>query len=275
LTLICDPAQDLIIAHTAYEPLSETFPTRYVQKTYMANLLSQISKANDSVLSKLRISQEHNLPIPLQANLSLSGLASLGVSDPEIAWPVFQALWTELTTSSSRRPPILISLDGLAHISRFSEYLAPSMHFIHAHDLALVHHFMSYLSGTRSLPNGGLVLAADSNSNRPSTPALDLAIRQNEARQAAAAPDAADPPMHDPENPYMSIDDRTLLALRGVDVMRLKGFTKDQARAVMEYYAKSGMLRQTVTERLVSDRWTLAGGGVVGELERATLKMGL
>jgi small subunit ribosomal protein S29 len=40
----------------------------------------------------------------------------------------------------------------------------------------------------------------------------------------------------------------------------------------MEYYAMSGVLRNTVTERLVSEKWSVSGGGIIGELERATVR---
>lgn len=33
------------------------------------------------------------------------------------------------------------------------------------------------------------------------------------------------------------------------------------------------MLRDQVTDRLVAEKWTLSGGGVVGELERASVRM--
>ena len=54
---------------------------------------------------------------------------------------------------------------------------------------------------------------------------------------------------------------------------RLKGLSKDEARGLMEYWAKSGILRQTVSESLVGEKWSLSGGGVVGELERGCVKM--
>jgi len=286
-------AQDLTIAHTAYAPIAKTQPTRYSQKDYTAALLSRIAKANEKVLSKMQLTLEHTLPIPLQSNLSLFRLADLGARDPDIAWPVFEALWAELTAKVSAsnekagaRPPVLLSLDGLPHICKPSEYVSPSMHYIHPQDLALVHHFTKYLSGAAGqLPNGGMILASDCGSSRPTVPALDFAIRQNEisATKALPSPDGgvtgqqtgASFLASDPANPYQVLDHPTLQALSDVQVIRVKGFSKDEARAVLEYYAKSGMLRQTVTEGLVGEKWTLSGGGVIGELERSTLRVGL
>ena len=57
-------------------------------------------------------------------------------------------------------------------------------------------------------------------------------------------------------------------SLAGVGVLRLRGLSKDEARAVMDYYAKSGMMRHTANETLLGEKWTLSGGGIIGELER-------
>lgn len=281
LTISFSPAHDLVLAKTAYGPLPKTSPPLYFQKDYTSALLAAIAKANEPVLSKLTLTQEHpSVPIPLQKNLSLLRLAELGARDADIAWPIFEALWAELTATGAKRPPVLLSLDGIAHISRFSQYLAPSMHFIHAHDLALVKFFMEHLSGEQDLPNGGMVLAADCKADRYTCTALDLAVQQTEEVKASGAGEETGPalaklPVFDPTQPWTLVDERSLRALRGVDVMRLQGFTKEEARVVLEYYAKSGMLRQTVTETMVGEKWTLSGGGVVGELERSTIRAGM
>lgn len=264
----------MTIAHTAYAPIEGTNPVKYTQKTYTAELLARIAKANEEVLSKLELSMEHNLPVTIQSNMSLSRLAEIGARDPDLAWPVFQALWKELTASSAKqqRPPVLLTVDGLAHISRLSEYLAPSMHYIHSHDLILVDHVISYLSGAKPLPNGGMVLGIDSRSNRPSSPSLDLAIQQSEIRKKTGKTDL---PLYDIDSPYDRIDDRVVATMRSVDVMRVKGFSREETRIMLEYYAKSGMLRSTVTDMLVNERWTVSGGGIIAELERGSVRNGM
>ncbi|TKA69470.1 hypothetical protein B0A49_05208 [Cryomyces minteri] len=262
-------AKDLTIGHTEYGPLFNTNPTQYVQKTYTANLLSQISKANKAVLSKLQLSQQHDLPIPIQSNISLDRLADLGARDPDVAYPIFQALWAELTAPSTKgavRPPILFTLDGINQIMRYSAYLSSDVKPIHAHDLALVRHFINALSGAQALPNGGIVLAATCESGKPPSPTLELAVAQSEAR-VAGAEEVPQP------HPYKAMDQRVLDSMRDVEVLRLKGLDKDEARGIMEYYAASGMLRERVDEGLVAEKWTLAGGGVVGELERESVRM--
>ncbi|KAI9833460.1 MAG: hypothetical protein M1819_003618 [Sarea resinae] len=271
-------AQELTIAHTAYAPISGTGPTQYSQKTYTATLLSQISRANADVLSGLTLAHKHpKVPIPLQSNMSLQRLADLGARDPDIAWPIFQALWTELTvpaesassTSTTTRPPVLLALDGLAHVMKHSLYRSADFSPIHAHDLALVRFFTSHLSGALTLPQGGAVLAATSESNTPSAPAMALALAQNEAIQASSTT-ASGPPQ---PNPFQPLDDRVLAALKDVPTTRLAGLSRDEARALMEYWALSGVLRRRVDEGLVAEKWTLAGHGVVGELEKGSVVM--
>lgn len=139
---------------------------------------------------------------------------------------------------------------------------------IHAHNLALVRDFTQFLTGERKLPNGGAVLAALSQSNRAAAPTLDFCLEKRLLQQAG---DKEGDAMQ--WNPYVQSDEAVMKVMKEVEVAKLRGLSKEEARGVMEYYAQSGLLRANVTQGLVSERWTLAGGGVVGELERASVGM--
>ena len=282
----------------------------YFQKAYTAALLSRISKANP-ILASLTLSLGHNLPVPIQSNLTLSRLCDLGSSDQNLALPVFQALWAELIAPS--RPRLLLTLDGLDHIMKPSAYMSASFTPIHAHSLFLPSWFLDHLSGKRDLPNGGMVIAATSESNKPFLPTLKFRLKQLEVQQALAkgtlpaqpedlvlpfllATGQTPSPVPQPE-PFFRYDERVLdaFAIGGsitdssdgklvasnpvfapntaIEIQRLKGLNKDEARGLMEYWAKSGMLRTEVSERLVGEKWTVSGGGVVGALERSCLGM--
>jgi small subunit ribosomal protein S29 len=163
-----------------------------------------------------------------------------------------------------------------------SAYRNAAFDLIHAHDLAIVNWFMSHLSGASPLPNGGMVLAATTESNSPSNPSLDIAIRELEfppsQRTATPYPETEQLTFgYNPNfrNPFIKYDQRVLdvFARPGMELQRLKGLSKDEARSLMEYWAKSGLVRQKVNETLVGEKWALSGGGVVGELERATVRM--
>lgn len=262
--------QEIINAHTSYQPIDTPEGTKYIQPHYTAHLLSNIAKANQSVLSKLRLSKKHDLPVPIQANMSLARFAELGAQDQTLAWPIWQALWSELLAPSQpdaeglRRPPVMVSMDGLNHVMRNSAYLNAEAKPIHAHDLMLVQTFTDFLSGSTALPNGGMVLGATCASNKPASATLDHTL------EVLSTPEGQTPPEW---NPYVKKDDRVAAALKGVEVMKLKGLSKAEARGVLEYYAQSGMVRSTVTEGMTSERWTLAGGGIVGELEKGVVRM--
>lgn len=265
-SLTCCSAQDITNATTEYAPLEGTNPRKFVQRTCIAQLLGRIAKANKTALSKLQLSQKHQVPFPVQENMSLDRFAELGAQDPDASWPIFTALWKELQAPG--RPPILYTLDNIAHVARLSSYLTPDMYNIHACDLAILDHFVSHLSGSQPLQNGGIVLAADSESNRPKTAGLDLAIKQSEA----AGQGAARLPLFDSASPYEVADPRVVELFRAVEVMRLKGLNTEEAKTLLEYYSKSGMLRQSVTQGLVTERLSMSGGGIVGELERTTIR---
>jgi small subunit ribosomal protein S29 len=112
---------------------------------------------------------------------------------------------------------------------------------------------------------------------------MELALAQREAEQRAkaaaavttegaaakAAAAVVEAPKKDPF--FRGYDERVEAVLRSVEVLRLKGVDKLEARALMEYWAASGMLRATVDEKAVTEKWTLAGSGILGEMERAAL----
>lgn len=260
-------AQELVNSNTEYAPIPGTTPTSYSQNTYTANWLNQIGKGNAAILSELQLTQKHTLPIPLQPNISLARLVELGARDTGIAWPVFQAFWAEITAAGAPgRPPVLLTLDGLSHVTCDSAYRDPDFNLINARDLAIVAFFFEYLSGAKKLPNGGAVLAATSKGNAPLSYALSIAIRQQEERQAGIPAEKITQP-----EPYRLLDQRAFQSLQAAPVLRVNGLSKLEARGLMEYWAASGMLRKRVDEKTVTEKWTISGHGVVGEMERGAL----
>jgi small subunit ribosomal protein S29 len=137
---------------------------------------------------------------------------------------------------------------------------------IHAHDLAILKHFTDYLSGLKTLPNGGAVIAATQRSHVPINLTVNLAIQQVEDKYHKQPITPKDPF----EKKY---DPRSEAALSNMRVLRIGGLNKEEARGLMEYWAQSGVLRSVVDERTVAEKWALAGHGVVAEIEKGTLKM--
>ena len=222
-----------------------------------------MSRANP-ILQSLQLTQppgQDELPVPIPPNISLSRLALLGAQDSEIAWPIFELLYRELTLPG--RPPLLLCMDSLAHAMKDSHYISNTYKPIHAHQFAIIKWFLDHLSGSSPLPNAGLVLASTSQSNSPVVPTLNLALGQLEGNAAVQ------------KDPFATYDDRVLGVFEkgGVEVKRLGGLSKDEARGLMEYWAHSGVLRQRVDEGFVGEKWSVSGGGCVGELERAVVRM--
>ncbi|MBE7181231.1 MAG: hypothetical protein INR71_08485 [Terriglobus roseus] len=264
-------AQDLVNGNTDYAPLPNTSPTQYVQKTYVQALLAQIAKANEQPLSQMTLSlDDHQLPLPVQSNIALDRFCAMGASDPEVAWPFFLALWRELTVAggAAKRPPVLLAIDDVHHVMRHSKYMSADYKPVHAHDLALVSWFMSHLGGSSGLASGGMVLAATSESNRPASESLDFAIRQSEFAQAANSVVKGEEPVW---NPYKELDAQVMNSVSGAEVLRLRGLSKEEARSVLEYWAKSGIVKDKIDARMVDERWALAGGGIIGGLERNSI----
>ena len=299
---------ELTDGHTEYEPCQGTSPPLYVQKKYTADLLIRISAANPG-LKDIPVSLQHDLPFPLQSNISLARLCSIG-ADPSLAHPVFLALMDELFVSG--RPPLILSLDGLSHAMRPSKYRSASFELIHAHSLYLISWFMNHLRGRASLPNGGIVLAATSGSNSPSSPSLGLGIHELEALQPVSQEDTSceqnrELPFEkavgqvsgrlNARNPFIRYDEHVLEALcrsransaglqdspatknfnvsSNIDIVRLRGLPVAHAHSLMGYWAQSGTLRSQVDAGVSTGFWMTSGGGLVGELERACVRMRL
>ncbi len=111
------------------------------------------------------------------------------------------------------------------------------------------------------------MLAAVSESNRPNVEALRSALEQIESKGAVE------------RSPFQKCDERVMGVFqspdgqgRGIEVQRLGGLSKSECRALMEYWAKSGIVRGRVGATEVAEKWGIAGGGVVGELERACFR---
>ncbi|KAI0515209.1 mitochondrial ribosomal death-associated protein 3-domain-containing protein [Xylaria bambusicola] len=249
--------QELTTAATEYAsiPNSEMFS----QPVYTVKLMQAIYQANQSILSQHKVMLDHmHLSISVTRNMTLAGLIN-ATKEPDFAWPVFQAFWKELLLPG--RPPILFSLDGLAHIMRVSEYRSPAFELIHSHDLALLRMFTDALGGKTTFANGAAILGITSKGNAPIIPSMDKAIAQ-----AIATQKGEKVPERDPF--FRKYDERVFDSLRGVKVLDVQGVSKTEARALMEYWAASGILRSRIDEKNVSEKWTMAGGGVVAEMER-------
>ena len=203
--------------------------------------------------------------------MSLQSLADIGVSRPDLAYPVWHALWRELTAPNlpgEKTPPMLITIDGLAHWMHNTQYRSADYQPIHAHNLTLIRQFTDLLfnqPNAAKLPSGGMILGATSGSNNPTVYAWEIVLRQLKARSAGVAADSPDFPL--PE-PYRKVDQSVMKLAQGagVDVQELRGITKDEARGLLEYFASSGIIQDRISEAYVAEKWSLAAGGVIGEV---------
>ncbi|KAK3329752.1 mitochondrial ribosomal death-associated protein 3-domain-containing protein [Apodospora peruviana] len=257
-------AQELTTAVTEYAPIPGTDPVQYMQQNYALKLIQNIRKANEKVLVRMATAYSHpEIPQQMPIGSSLMQLAN-SAKEPENAWTIFMALWKELTANTRGRVPILFALDGLSHIMKVSDYRSPAFELIHSHDLALVRLFTDCLGGNISLPYGGAILAATTRNNVQRSLSMELAIAQREAEQLGA-----EKPLR--QAYIRGYDHRVEAAMRAAQVIKVKGINKLEARSLMEYWAASGVLRTTVDELSVSEKWMLSGNGVLGEMERASL----
>ena len=260
------PLQDQA-AQTLPELSQETI---YNQPKLTAELLQRVSKSNEKVLKNLTLAHDHDFE---EKPDNLHSLALIGAENPSMSWKIWQALWKELTSpSTQKRPPVLVALDGIDHWMTLSKYRSAEYNLIHAHQLAPIRHFLQVLfnkDGAGTLANGGMILAARTGSNPPSVPDFELLVKQLDAQARGLKIGDEAFPM---PQPYGRVDQRVLNLLEGSDglnIQRLNGLERNlEARGLLEYFARSGILREAVSDRTVAEKWSLSGGGVIGELAR-------
>ncbi|KAJ5558298.1 hypothetical protein N7535_008511 [Penicillium sp. DV-2018c] len=271
-------ARDLVSGDTAYAAIEGSNPPQYVQPNATSALLSRTVEANRELLASLKVSQKHPNLKMLNPESTLEDLAKLGFTDPAVSWAVFQALWAELNATAPAegleknfqpRPPMLVAVDGLAHWMTESAYRSADYKLIHAHDLAFVNHFLSLLKDGNSLNNGGLLLYSTSASNNPNPKGFKIALDRLAARRAGIS---ASSPEYPQLPAYSDADPRVLDLFQSseetLELQTLSNLTREETRGFMEYFARSGLLREVINDQWVSEKWSLSGGGVIGELEK-------
>ena len=113
-----------------------------------------------------------------------------------------------------------------------------------------------------------------SDSSSPSEPSTTLSLKNEgekgeEEEEAAQSSTNSNPPTQQAAASWASLTP----ADSTIQVKRIQGLTKFEAKSLMEYWALSGILRAEVSERFVGEQWSVAGGGLPGELERTCLGM--
>lgn len=259
-----------------------------------ADLLQRLVRSNDKILKELKLVHNHSKMIGERQVNSVFDLANVGVQDARLAPQIWEAVWQELVSKQEARdegkpaqapaqkkapkgpamptkvtrPPLLIAVDGVNHWMMLSAYRDAEYKYIHAQNMLVVKQITELLfSATeRPLPNGGLALGATTKSNDPRAPTFEILLKQIAARRAGTAVDDKTFPM---PTAYAKTDRKVFDLLKRTDfvkVTRLSGLSRPESRGLLEYFAKSGIFREPISDSLVNEKWSLSGGGVIGEM---------
>ena len=269
--------QEYIYNQSAYAPVpkegEEDGETMYTQPQLASDLLTRLVNSNDGVLADLKIVHQHDKSLSNQKLDSVKDLALLGTNNHILSSRVWDAVWKELTVPArdqkDARPPLLLAIDGINFWMGQTRYRSPDFKFIHAHQFTLVKQLLDlvFTKTSESLPFGGIVMACTTKSNHPNSPAFDLLVRQITATQNGTALTDPSFPLGDP---YTNKPDPRVSNLFDpsikTTVTELKGLSRPESRGLLEYFAKSGIFKSAVDDTVVSEKWTLSGGGIVGQL---------
>jgi len=111
---------------------------------------------------------------------------------------------------------------------------------IHSHDLALPNTFLAYLSGKRSFYKGITVAATSSKCSR--TLALDAALEGREV------------------DPYEKLDPRIGPSIEGARIIHVDSLSKEEAKALMDYYNESGIMKDPVDIMTFNEKYAVSAG---------------
>jgi small subunit ribosomal protein S29 len=273
--------RELIDASSDYALVPDSTPPQYAQNSLIADIISRMIEGNKTLFFAMKLSRTYDIPVRNEPNMTLYEFGRIATLNTDLAWPIFRALWHEINLQSSpevdafgKRPPILLCVDNISHIFGLTKYQVlnkeDALSPIHSYDMVLPKLVIDCLTGEESFGNGGVVMGATSGSDRVTCHPLEAGIKLAESKQKSPDSPAS---LADVWNPYDRIDRRVLDSMMDLKVLRLSGVSKDEARQIIEYWAYNGVVRDRVADDWVSDRWTMSGGGLMGELEKAVVHM--
>ncbi|KAK6536113.1 37S ribosomal protein S23 mitochondrial [Arthrobotrys megalospora] len=236
-------AHDIVIGTTAYEIHPET--GRYVQRDYLAKLLSRIGRANAPVLSKHKISENiHFSGIDVAAGSPLSSLIDHGSAGPEHSYEAFMALLAELEKPGA--PPVLFTMDNLDYATRKgTAYKDPEYKDVHPADLDIVHTFFEYLSGRRKFSRQ-MIVAATTSEIYPN-PSLYETLNGN------------------PLSGIGKYDHRIPASIGTLPkTITLQGLSRDHTKLLLEFYKSAGLWDYS-WERSIPTNLALEAAGITEE----------
>jgi small subunit ribosomal protein S29 len=268
-------------ASSDYAPIPDTTPQQYAQNSLIADIIQRTIEANKQQFFAMKLSRTYDIPVRNEPNMTLYEFGRIATLNSDLAWPIFRALWHEINLQNSpttdafgKRPPILLCVDNISHLFGRTKYQVLNkegdLSSIHSYDLVLPKLVIDCITGNESFGNGGIALGATSGTDKVTCHPLDVGIKLAESRLKNPDSPAS---LSDIWNPYDRIDRRVLDSMMNLDVLELAGVSKDEARQIIEYWAYNGLVRERVEGNWVSDRWTMSGGGLIGELEKAVVHM--
>ncbi|RVX72213.1 hypothetical protein B0A52_04417 [Exophiala mesophila] len=273
-------AQDFVNNTSAYGPLrsqsaegeeQSNAEQLYIQPGLAKALLHRLAYSNEAVLKSLKLNHQHPGFLRVKPTSSISDLALIGAQEQTLAVPVWEAVWKELNTpGQDPRPPILLTVDSVDHWMGPSKYRSAEFEVIHAQQFTLVKQLteLFFSEGKTPLAHGGMMMMSTSGSNKPGFPSFGMLIEQFRARDKGVDPSSSAFPV---PQPYSKTDTRVTGLFSknaGVRFMDVNGSTVSESKALLEYFARSGLLHRGVTDHVVNQLRALSSGGVMGELAR-------
>lgn len=210
---------------------------KYQQPMFTKRWIKKLRAANEAVFKKMPLTRdisfvakkvEHNLKKDENTVYDFILLNhDFGLLGPSTA---FQFLIEELKAHSEKFP-VLVSIDNFNALiaEAFTKYFHPNMLPIHFTEFEAGHFIEQLISGNLSFAKGGILLAESKDLGECKTLRVGLGLQE-----------------HDPYDKKSQCDSEfaeSMMQNGGIKPLLLQNISKDQARSLLQFWDKAGVLQ--------------------------------
>ncbi|CAB4382711.1 hypothetical protein RhiirA5_396563 [Rhizophagus irregularis] len=227
---MCKPWIVIYIPH-AVQYVNSTSPYmkvestgEFIQPTLTMSLLQQIKLVNEPYLRNINLRRGHQIHRHVIKDKNTSQLLEIGINDPHSAQEVFEIFLEEI--GNNQEYPVLLAVDEINAFYTDSKYFDVDDTLLEANRLSLPRTILEYFSGKKDFTYGAVIGALSQTFKPFISKPLEIALGLTEA------------------SPWKPVSRTILQYTTGLQNFDVKGYSKDEAKAVIDYYYEMSILPQ-------------------------------
>ncbi|CAI2166825.1 9531_t:CDS:10 [Funneliformis geosporum] len=228
---MCQPWIVIYIPH-AIQYVNSSYPyikvestNEFVQPTLAVLILQQIKRVNERYLRNIKLRRSHKIHRhAIEGDKTVSQLLDVGINDPHSAQDVFEIFMEEIGNNSEY--PVLLAVDEVNAFYTNSEYRDVDDSLLEVNRLSLPRTILEYFSGKKDFTYGATIGALSHNFKPFISKTLEIALGLSEASS------------------WKPVSNTTWQYTTGLQRFDVKEYTKDEAKAIMDYYYDTAIMQQ-------------------------------